>query len=154
MESEIRRRIVALGLMTLVSLVMPSVAQADDDDNHSSESGSGNEQSDDDDDDDGESHHGSNSGSGTSGSSLTSIIKDGDDDDDDHDRARDAVRSGKAQPLQSLKHLLNTNYPGKILNVNMLKRRGDFYYVIRILDPQNSIVTVSLDAATLKPRKP
>jgi uncharacterized membrane protein YkoI len=119
---------------------------------------------------DGESGGGSgNSGSG-SGNSGSGNGSSGDDDDgadddesdsgdshngrrgDDHENALKAVRRGKAVSLQKLKDHLAAQYPGKILDVNLRRSSGDYFYNVRILAKGNRIKVFSLNALTLKPR--
>jgi hypothetical protein len=108
---------------------------------------------------DGESGGGSGDNSGSGGSD-----DDGDDDDEadddgsssggsghskDHDRARDAVRRGKAVSLKALKQHLAANYPGKVLKIELKKRSGDLIYKVRILDTKGRLNTLRLDARSL-----
>jgi hypothetical protein len=109
---------------------------------------------------------GSGSGSGDSGGSGGGSDDDGDDDsggDDsggdngsnsgkrkDQDRAQDAVASGKAAPLLTLKDFLKKNYPGKILKIDMNKRFGTYVYKVRILQTGNRVKSLTLDARTLQ----
>lgn len=98
-------------------------------------SGSGEDGSDDDGDDDSSSGSGSNSGKGKA---------------KDQDRAQDAVASGKAAPLLTLKDFLNRNYPGKILKIDLNSRFGNYVYKVRILQAGNRVKSVTLDARTLQ----
>jgi hypothetical protein len=118
---------------------------------------------------DGDSGSGSgNSGSGSNNSGSGSgddgdDRDDGDDDDggdpssggrdDDHERATEAVRRGKAVPLKKLREHLAQNFPGKILDVSLRRRSGDYYYNVRILAKGNRLKMLSLNALTLKLRE-
>jgi uncharacterized membrane protein YkoI len=109
-----------------------------------SNSGSSNENSDDDDDDDdGDDDDGDDESRGGSASGHSS---------GDHERALKAVKKGKAVSLSKLKMHLAAVYPGKILDVNLRKSSGDYFYNVRILAKGNRIKLLSLNALTLKPR--
>lgn len=114
----------------------------------------------------------SGSGSGNSGSGSSGGDDDGGDDDDDgddsnennsgnshggrhgndHEKAIKAVQRGKAVSLQKLRDHLADHYPGKILDVNLRRRAGNYFYNVRILATGNRIKVLSLNALTLKPR--
>jgi hypothetical protein len=84
--------------------------------------------------------------------------RDGDDDDSssgrgssrDQDRARTAVQNGSAVPLQKLKTFLNSNYPGKIIGLDLQKRVGSYVYLVRILQDGNRVRNLTIDARTLE----
>lgn len=121
--------------------------------------------------DDGDSGGGSGnsgSGSGNSGSGSGDDGDDGDDDDnegdddsgnqsrgshgDDQERAIKAVRRGKAVSLKRLRDHVEQNYPGKILDVRLRRRSGDYFYNVRILARGNRLKMLSLNALTLRPQ--
>jgi hypothetical protein len=102
---------------------------------------------------------GSGSGSGSSGSGDNGSDDDGDNDSGgdsnsgkakDQDRAQDAVAAGKAAPLLTLKEFLKSNYPGKILKIDLNKRFGSYVYKVRILQAGNRVKSLTLDARTLQ----
>jgi hypothetical protein len=88
----------------------------------------------------------------------------GDDDDDDDDdnnddgggknaeqeRARKAVRKGKAVPLQKLLSFIRENHNGRILKVNLMRAKGGYFYRVRMLGKGNRVQTLVLDAVSLK----
>jgi hypothetical protein len=102
-----------------------------------------------------------NSGSDKDNDSDDDSDDDEDDDDDnsnsgnrvkseDQDRALKAVKNGKAVSLSKLKAHLSKNHPGKILNVGLYRKSGQYFYRVRILSSGNRIKTMSLNALTLK----
>jgi hypothetical protein len=106
---------------------------------NSSGSGSGDDRDDDDGDDDNE--DGDNSGNQSSGGR-----------DDDQERAIKAVRRGKAVSLKKLREHLSQNYSGKILDVKLRRRSGDYFYNVRMLAKGNRLRMLSLNALTLRPQ--
>jgi uncharacterized membrane protein YkoI len=68
----------------------------------------------------------------------------------DHDRVLRALQKGKVVSLQLLRRHLDSNYPGKLLRVDLKRKSGTYYYNVRILAPGNRIRAVSLNALTLK----
>lgn len=66
----------------------------------------------------------------------------------DQDRARDAYRSGDVLPLSQILSGVRRQFPGKLLDAN-LSRRGDAYvYVIKLLDRDNRVRVIWVDAQT------
>jgi hypothetical protein len=151
-----RRRLV---LMCATSIVLgfgvsPALAEDEggDDDGGGDDSGSGGSSG-------GSSSGGTGSGSGSNGSGDNGSDNDGDNDSGgdsnsgkakDQDRAQDAVAAGKAAPLLTLKEFLKSNYPGKILKIDLNKRFGSYVYKVRILQEGNRVKSLTLDARTLQ----
>jgi hypothetical protein len=109
---------------------------------------------------------GGNSGPGNSGGSDDSSGDDKDDDDNaesggpnnnnkrrDSDDAARAVNDGLAVSLKKLKSHLNTNYPGKILKIEFKKQDGTLVYRVKILQTNNKVTSLALDAKTLAKRR-
>ncbi len=100
---------------------------------------------------------------GAGGGSVNTPKNDFDDDDDsrgrnghrrDHEKAKAAVEQRKAVSLKELKSYLDRVYPGKILRVSIQNKSEKYYFRIRILGSENRIVSLVLDALTLKPKAP
>jgi hypothetical protein len=145
-----RRRLLLALLLGASLLAVSDGAKADDgeDDGGSSNSGSGS----------------SGSGSSGSGSSNDDGGEDddsGDDGNDDEDgddgkeaqKAREAVADGKAVPMRLLLRHLRTNYPGKLLDVDLKRSWGHFEYRVKILQASGKVIHLRLDAITLQRRK-
>jgi hypothetical protein len=151
-----RRRLLLALLMGASLLAVSDGAKADDgeDDGGSSNSGSG------------------SSGSGSSGSGSSNDDGDEDDDSGDDDnrtddgnddedgddgkeaqKAREAVADGKAVPMRLLLRHLRTNYPGKLLDVDLKRSWGHFEYRVKILQASGKVIHLRLDAITLQRRK-
>jgi uncharacterized membrane protein YkoI len=69
---------------------------------------------------------------------------------EEQDRALEAVKKGKAVSLSKLRAYLSEKHPGKILNVSLYRKSGQYFYRVRILSPNNRIKSMSLNALTLK----
>ena len=64
----------------------------------------------------------------------------------DHDKARDAVSSGQAQPLDSILPKVRARYPGRLLDAKLTRSGGKYRYVIKILDKKGKVRRVTVDA--------
>ncbi len=64
----------------------------------------------------------------------------------DHDRARDAVSSGQAQPLDAILPKVRARYPGRLLDAKLTRNGGKYRYVIKILDKNGKVRRVTVDA--------
>jgi uncharacterized membrane protein YkoI len=157
---EIKRRGL-LGVLLLAACLVSSPVLASDDDSDGGNSGSGGDSEnsgsgggdrddgdrDDDDRDDDDNGGSETQNSNSGGSSVNLGLR-------DQERAFKAVRKGKAVSLVTLKSHLSTNYPGKILSVDMRRKSGVYYYQIRLLTAGNRIRSVSLNALSLKQDQP
>jgi len=83
----------------------------------------------------------------------------GDDDDDDgdygddHERARDAVRDGRALPLGAFIARIERQYGGRLIDARLRERRGKLVYELKLIsDRGGRVFTVSVDAKTGRPR--
>jgi hypothetical protein len=102
-------------------------------------------------------HGGSgSSGSGSSGGGDNEEDDEGGDGDSDAsgsveaNEAKNAVASGKAVPLKKLITFLNSNYPGKVLDVDLKQSAGRYQFRIKILQASGKVVRLRLDALTLE----
>ncbi len=64
----------------------------------------------------------------------------------DHDKARDAVSSGQAQPLDSILPQVRARYPGRLLDAKLTRSGGKYRYVIKILGKNGKVRRVTVDA--------
>ncbi|WP_282609941.1 PepSY domain-containing protein [Pelagibius sp. Alg239-R121] len=64
----------------------------------------------------------------------------------DHDKARDAVSSGQAQPLDAILPKVRARYPGRLLDAKLTRSGGKYRYVIKILDKKGKVRRVTVDA--------
>lgn len=66
-----------------------------------------------------------------------------------HDQARDAVRSGNILSLSIIRKAVQSEYPGKIVDVRLLvpKREGiNYLYDVRVLTETGKLLSVKIDA--------
>ena len=66
-----------------------------------------------------------------------------------HDQARDALRSGNILSLSVIRKAVQSEYPGKIVDVRLLipKRRGiNYLYDVRVLTDAGKLLSVKIDA--------
>ena len=73
--------------------------------------------------------------------------------DDDHDRAWKARRSGNIASLNDILAKLRKRHGGSVLDVRLKRRRGQPYYVIRLLDRRSRLRTVTVKASGKPARK-
>lgn len=64
----------------------------------------------------------------------------------DHDKARDAVSSGEARPLDAILPKVRARYPGRLLDAKLTRSGGKYRYVIKILDKKGKVRRVTVDA--------
>jgi hypothetical protein len=71
----------------------------------------------------------------------------------DHDRARDAVRHGRALPLSAFIASIERQYGGRLIDASLRERRGELVYELKMIsDTGGRIFTVSVDAKTGRSR--
>ena len=71
----------------------------------------------------------------------------------DHDRARDAVRDGRALPLSAFIRSIERQYRGRLIDASLRERRGQLVYELKMMsDTGGRIFTVSVDAKTGRAR--
>lgn len=66
-----------------------------------------------------------------------------------HDQARDAVRSGNILSLSVIRKAVQSEHPGKIVDVRLLvpKREGiNYLYDVRVLTDAGKLLSVKIDA--------
>jgi uncharacterized membrane protein YkoI len=68
----------------------------------------------------------------------------------EQDRAKDAVRKGKAVSLSRLRAHVARQKIGKILDVRLNRSFFRYVYSVKVLGPNNRLKTVRFDALTLK----
>lgn len=66
----------------------------------------------------------------------------------DHNRARDAVRSGRALPLGRVIDGVRRYCPGRFLGAELQDRGGQLLYFVRILTDRGRRTTIVVDAAS------
>jgi uncharacterized membrane protein YkoI len=64
----------------------------------------------------------------------------------DHDRARSAVQSGEARPLEEILSRLHGSHPGRVLDAQLQGQGDGLAYRIRILAPDGRVVDLTVDA--------
>ena len=70
-----------------------------------------------------------------------------------HNQARDAVRSGNILSLSVIRKAVQSEYPGKIVDVRLLvpKREGiNYLYDVRVLTDAGKLLSVKIDAKNAK----
>ncbi len=63
-----------------------------------------------------------------------------------HQRARDAVQSGRIQPLQNVLAMVKRRFPGRVLDADLRDRGGTPVYSVKMLTPDGKVLSVSVDA--------
>lgn len=131
-SSTITRRAVLVALMLGLLAVRTPAARADD----SGDGGDGG---------DGGGNDGGDGGSDDGGSDDGGS-DDNDKDSDDGSKARDAVRSGDAASLKDILAEVRKKYQGKVVRVQVSGAGNQLVYRIRLLDAENRVVVVQVDA--------
>lgn len=67
---------------------------------------------------------------------------------DDHERAREAVESGQAQPLRYILEVLERSHPGRVLEVELEQHHDQWIYEVKLLQPDGRLVKLKVDAKT------
>lgn len=71
---------------------------------------------------------------------------DEDDDQADHDRARAALQRGDILSLRQIMEKAEAAYPGKLLEVELETKKGQFVYDIELLAPDGRLIELLYDA--------
>lgn len=66
--------------------------------------------------------------------------------DDDHLEARRLVESGEVLSLQSILDKYRTDYPGRVIEVELEKKRGQIIYEIEIVDDGGEVRELHINA--------
>ncbi len=69
-------------------------------------------------------------------------------DDGDHERAREALRSGRALPLEVILARVQADFPGDILDVEFEDDDGRIVYEIKTITAEGRVLKLEYDAAT------
>jgi uncharacterized membrane protein YkoI len=67
-------------------------------------------------------------------------------DEDDHDRARRALEEGQARPLNEILAIVEGELGGRIVRVELERRRGRYIYEFRVITPSGELGEVYVDA--------
>ncbi len=70
--------------------------------------------------------------------------------DDDHMEARRLVETGSILPFEQILDTVQKRWRGRILEVELERKRGAYVYEIELLDEQGSVWEMKIDAATGK----
>jgi uncharacterized membrane protein YkoI len=66
----------------------------------------------------------------------------------DHERARAALEAGQIRPLSELLTEVERRFRGRVIEAELDRDDGQWYYKIKILPPNGQIFSIELDAAT------
>jgi uncharacterized membrane protein YkoI len=66
--------------------------------------------------------------------------------DDDHLEARRLLESGEVMSLQSILDKYRTDYPGRVIEVELEKKHGKIIYEIEIVDDNGEVRELYIDA--------
>lgn len=67
---------------------------------------------------------------------------------DDHDRVRELRNTGDILPLEMILEAQQTDYPGRILEVELESEDGRYVYEIEVLQPGGEVIELLYDART------
>lgn len=79
---------------------------------------------------------------------LLSVPAAGYADDDDQDRARAALEAGRILPLSEILRRIETEAPGRVIEVDYDEEDGRAEYEIEILQADGRLLELEVDAAT------
>ncbi len=68
------------------------------------------------------------------------------DDPADHERARRALEAGEVMPLRAVLELLERDYPGEVLEVELEREDGVWVYEIKLIRRGGDLLKLELDA--------
>jgi len=68
--------------------------------------------------------------------------------EDDHDRAREAVRSGRVLPLRAILDAMEKDFAGQVLDVELEHDDGAIVYEIELLAPGGRKIELVYDAGS------
>ncbi|NQU70556.1 MAG: PepSY domain-containing protein [Rhodospirillales bacterium] len=61
------------------------------------------------------------------------------------DRARRALREGRVLPLGEIMSRVRRNFPGKVLDADLVRDGRRFVYYLKVLDPQGRVAEITVD---------
>lgn len=70
--------------------------------------------------------------------------------DSDHMEARRLVETGSILPLERVLESVHRRWSGRILEVELERKRGGYIYEIELLDDQGAVWEMKIDAVTGK----
>jgi uncharacterized membrane protein YkoI len=59
-----------------------------------------------------------------------------------------ADSTGDVRPLKQILGAVRGSFPGEVLDANLFESNGGWFYVIKILGPDNRVVEIVVDAQT------
>jgi uncharacterized membrane protein YkoI len=68
--------------------------------------------------------------------------------DDDHVRARALSQRGEILSLERIAALAKARHPGKLIDIELERKRGLWIYEVELLDDQGRVWEMKLDART------
>jgi hypothetical protein len=139
-----------LALGSLTQVVAPAWAGGGGDDKNGGGGDDKNGGGDDDNSGDGGENEGTG-GSGTGGGASlgSSSSNSGNNKDNDSDTAQNAVKRGEAVSLSTLLSFVRSTYDAAVINVELSKRGGRYYYRVKLLTSDSKLRIVDLDALKL-----
>jgi uncharacterized membrane protein YkoI len=64
----------------------------------------------------------------------------------DHERVREALQAGKVLPLRAVLEIVERTYPGKLVKIEFESDDDLFFYKIKLMQDNGSIVKLKIDA--------
>jgi hypothetical protein len=61
------------------------------------------------------------------------------------DRARRALREGRVLPLGEIMTRVRRNFPGKVLDADLVRDGNRFVYYLKVLDPRGRVARIAVD---------
>ncbi len=69
------------------------------------------------------------------------------DDANDHDKARQVLEAGEILPLKTVLEKIERDTPGRVLEVDLERKKERWVYEIKLLRPGGSLVKLKVDAS-------
>ena len=67
-------------------------------------------------------------------------------DNADHERARQAVEAGDVLPLRTILDRVERDYPGKVMEVELDREKGEWVYEIKLLRKGGALMKLKIQA--------
>lgn len=67
-------------------------------------------------------------------------------DNPDHERARQAVEAGDVLPLRTILDRVERDYPGKVMEVELDREKGEWVYEIKLLRKGGALMKLKIQA--------